>query len=1159
MTIAAVSLDDKYELETGRVFLTGTQALVRLPMMQRRRDAAAGLNTGCFISGYRGSPLGNYDRGLWQARRFLDEQGIKFQPGVNEDLAATAVWGSQQVNLIEPSDYDGVVGIWYGKGPGVDRCGDVFRHANGAGTSEHGGVLVLLGDDHAAKSSTLAHQSEYAMMHAMMPVLNPAGVQEFLDLGLHGIAMSRYAGVWIGFKCVTMTVDSSASVTVDPHRVEVRVPDDFEMPEGGLGIRWPDNALDIETRLVKHRLPAVHAYARANGLDRIVYDSPQARVGIVTAGKSYLDVMQALDDLGIDQDAAAAMGLRLYKLALTWPIEPQGLDRFAAGLDEIIVVEEKRGVIEEQIKELLYNSAERPARVVGKRDETGAILFPETNELGADQVAVELGRRLAAFDDSGRLSNRLSHLDPARADSNDVSKVSRTPYFCSGCPHNTSTQVPEGSRALAGIGCHFLVQAMDRNTATFTQMGGEGVSWISQAPFSNTEHIFVNLGDGTYFHSGLLAIRAAIASGANMTYKILFNDAVAMTGGQPLDGPLDVAQITRQVAAEGAKRVVVVTDEPDKYPVGSGFAPGTKIYHRDDLDTVQRDLREIGGVTVLVYDQVCATEKRRRRKRGKMIDPPRRAFINDLVCEGCGDCSVASNCVSVEPLETEFGRKRQINQSSCNKDMSCVNGFCPSFVTVEGGDLRGKAKAKTIDPERDALLATLTEPERPALDEPYNIMVTGVGGTGVVTVGALIGMAAHIEGKGCSVLDKVGAAQKNGAVFSQIRVANDPEELYALTIGNGRADLLLGCDLVVAAGREGLEKLGRGKTRAVVNSHNTPVASFIHDPDLDFGLSFNQKLVRDAVGDENVTFIEANELAVALFGDAIAANPFLIGLAYQKGLLPVSAEALERAIELNGIAVAMNKRAFAWGRLAAADPDAVAAEVARLSSETSTPPAAETLDDLIERRVAYLADYQNAAYAARYEALVERARAAEQKAAPGHTEFAEAVTRNAYKLMAYKDEYDVARLFTDGRFQARLRDTFDGDYKLRFHLASPLFAARDPRTGRLRKRSYGAYMLPVFGVLARLRGLRGTWLDPFGYTEERRTERRLIETYFETVDRLASEMFSGQHAPAVEIARIPERIRGFGHVKERNLAAAKRAEADLLQNLSCVPALQAAE
>ncbi len=1157
MTIAAVSLDDKYELETGRVFLTGTQALVRLPMMQRRRDAAAGLKTGCFISGYRGSPLGNYDRALWQARRFLDAQGIKFQPGVNEDLGATALWGSQHLNLSETTDYDGVVGIWYGKGPGVDRCGDVFRHANGAGTAPHGGVLALLGDDHAAKSSTLAAQSEYAMADAMMPVINPAGVQEFLDLGLHGIAMSRFAGVWVGFKCVTMTVDSSASVTVDPHRVEVRTPDDFAMPDGGLSIRWPDSALEIEARLVEHKLPAVHAYARANQLDRLIYDSPNARVGIVTAGKSYLDVMQALDDLGIDGDAAAAMGLRLYKLALTWPIEPEGLARFAEGLDEIIVVEEKRGFIESQVKEHLYNSADRPARIVGKRDETGAVLFPETYELSADEVALGLGRRLAGLDDSGRLSNRLSHLQPAAAETT-VSKVARTPYFCSGCPHNTSTKVPDGSRALAGIGCHFLAQGMDRNTATFTQMGGEGVSWLGQAPFAKTEHIFVNLGDGTYFHSGLLAIRAAVASGATMTYKILFNDAVAMTGGQPVDGPLDVAQITRQVVAEGVNKIVVVTDEPDKYPVGSEFAPGTKVYHRDELDAVQRDLREINGVTVLVYDQVCATEKRRRRKRGKMIDPPVRAYINDLVCEGCGDCSVASNCVSVEPLETAFGRKRQINQSTCNKDMSCVNGFCPSFVTVEGGELRGKAKAKTVDATRDALLDALIEPDRRTLDKPYNIMVTGVGGTGVVTVGALIGMAAHIEGRGCSVLDKVGAAQKNGAVFSQIRLAETPDDLHALTIGNGRADLLLGCDLVVAAGREGLEKLGRGTTRAVVNSHNTPVAGFIHNPDLDFGLPFNQKLIREAVGEESVTFVEANQMAVALFGDAIFANPFLIGLAYQKGLLPVSADAIECAIELNGVAVATNKRAFAWGRLTAMDPDTVAAEVARLSP-TQAATKSETLDELIARRVTDLTAYQNAAYAGRYRELVDRAWAAEEKTSPGRTDFAEAVARNAYKLMAYKDEYEVARLYTDGRFQARLSEVFGGDFTLRFHLAPPLFARRDPHTGHLRKRAYGAYMLPLFGILAKLRGLRGSFLDPFGYTLERRTERKLIADYFATATDVITRLTSDNHATAVEIARIPERIRGFGHVKERNLALAKRAEADLLQNLATAPALQAAE
>ena len=1171
---------------------------------------------------------------LWQAKNFLERDGIHFQPGVNEDLAATAVWGSQQVNLIEPSNKDGVVGIWYGKGPGVDRSGDVFRHANTAGTAAGGGVLVLLGDDHGAKSSTIPHQSEYAMMHAMIPVLNPAGVQELLDFGLHGIALSRYSGLWVGFKCVTMTIDSSASVSIDPSRIEITTPDNFAMPEDGLNIRWPDTALGAEVRMTEHKLPAAQAYVRANRLDRTIYDSPDARIGIVTAGKSYLDVMQALEDLGIDADLAAAMGLRVYKLAMTWPIEPEGVREFAAGLEEIIVVEEKRGLIEDQIKELLYNAPDRPARIVGKRDETGAPLLPETNELEADAIARVLGRRLTALDDGGRLSNRLIHLEAAEARTVEGGKLMRTPYFCSGCPHNSSTKVPDGSRALAGIGCHYLVQGMDRETATYTQMGGEGVSWAGQAPFTDRQHIFVNLGDGTYFHSGLLAIRAAVASGANMTYKILYNDAAAMTGGQPLDGHLDVPQITRQLAAEGVRKTYVVSDEPDKYPVASEFAPGVTIHHRDEMDELQRSLREVEGVTALVYDQVCATEKRRRRKRGKMIDPARRAFINELVCEGCGDCSVASNCVSIEPLETEFGRKRQVNQSSCNKDLSCVDGFCPSFVTVEGGSLRNSLATPAIGPERDHLVADLADPTAPSLERPWNIVVTGVGGTGVVTIGALIGIAAHIEGKACTVLDKVGAAQKNGAVLCQIKVAANPDQLHALNVGAQRANLLLGCDLVVAAGREALEKVGAGLTHAVINDHDTPVAGFIHNPDLDFAGSFNQRLVAEAVGTDHTTFCHATELATALFGDAIATNAFLLGVAYQKGLLPVSADALHRAMELNGVAVAMNKRAFAWGRLTAA------ADQAPIS-----------LNALIARRGGELARYQNRAYARRYRELVAKVRAAE--AAVGEDEaLSTAVARGAYTLMAYKDEYEVARLYTDGRFLKRLRDTFDGDYRLR--IAPPLFARRDPRTdtwplslwrsfeprisgscaARLWIRSaiardgasieayfatidgllgdltavnhataveiarmperiraprsraqsrggaaptrcgiasrrvtrigrpstrFGGPMLAIFRTLANFRFLRGTPLDPFGYSAERRGERRLIEAYFATIDGLLGDLTAVNHATAVEIARMPERIRGFGHVKERNLEAALKAEAALLQQYRGDAVLQAAE
>jgi indolepyruvate ferredoxin oxidoreductase len=1162
MTLAAVSLDDKYALETGRVFLTGTQALVRLPIMQRRRDAAAGLRTGGFISGYRGSPLGIYDKALWQARRFLDQNDIHFRPGVNEDLAATSIWGTQQLNLFERSGYDGVFGIWYGKGPGVDRCGDALRHANLAGSAACGGVLLLLGDDHAAKSSTTAHQSDYAMADPMIPVLSPAGVQEFLDLGLHGIALSRYAGTWCGFKCVTMTIDSSATVHVDPDRIEIVTPSDFEIPEGGLNIRWPDDRFEQERRLHQHKLPAARAYARANRLDRIVFDSPHPRIGIVTAGKSYLDVMEAFEELGIDSEFAAALGLRVYKVALVWPLEREGLRRFADGLEEIVVVEEKRGLIEDQIKAQFYNlsGSARPARVVGKRDEDGAVLFPPQGELTAQAIARVLGERLARLDRTGRLGTRLAALAPARAAQASSSSVVRVPYFCSGCPHNTSTKVPEGSRALAGIGCHFLAQFMDRNTATFTPMGAEGVTWIGQAPFADTRHVFVNLGDGTYFHSGLLAIRAAIAAGANMTYKILYNDAVAMTGGQPIDGALSVQQITVQVFGEGVRRIAVVSDEPTKYPLGAGFAPGTTFHHRRELDAVQRELREREGVTVLIYDQVCAAEKRRRRKRGRLADPARHAVVNELVCEGCGDCSVVSNCVSIEPLETEFGRKRRINQSTCNKDFSCIDGFCPSLVTIEGGELR-RSLATTGDDDRgDGALEALEEPSLPVTERPYNIIVTGVGGTGVVTIGALLGMAAHLEGKGCTVLDNVGLAQKGGAVLSHIRIAPKPEDIRAVAIGGGAADLLLGCDLVVAAGSEALAKVAAGRTSAVVNSHQTPVAGFIRDPDLDFAGAANRTLVAEATGETGALFVEATELATALFGDSIATNTFMLGLAYQRGLVPVSGAAIERAIELNGVAVTMNRRAFAWGRLAAVEPDRVAAEAARLAPRAAEAESlSRTLDEVVARRVAYLTDYQDAAYAERYAALVARVREAEAARVPGEQALATAVARGAFRLMAYKDEYEVARLHSDGRFLARLGEAFAGDWRVVFHMAPPLLARRDRRSGRLRKKSFGRWVIPLLKLLAGLRRLRGTPFDPFGHTAERRGERRLIGDYFAAVEALLAGLEPSNHALAVEIAALPERIRGFGHVKAQSVAQAKAEEARLTAAFCGAPEHLAAE
>jgi indolepyruvate ferredoxin oxidoreductase len=1154
MALAAVSLDDKYVLEKGRIYLTGTQALVRLPMMQRQRDTAAGLNTGCFISGYRGSPLGGLDQALWSARRFVEKNSIHFQPAINEELGATAVWGSQQLNLFPGAKYDGVFALWYGKGPGVDRSGDALKHGNAAGSSGYGGVLLLAGDDHTCKSSTLPHQSEYAFIDACIPVLNPAGVQEMLDLGLYGWAMSRYSGCWIAFKTIAETVDSSASVEVGPGRIEVVEPSDFEMPPGGLNIRWPDQPLDQEYRLHKYKLNAALAFARANRLDRIVLDGLHPRFGIVTTGKSYLDVRQALDDLGIDDAYAAEIGIRLYKVAMSWPLEPEGIRKFAEGLEEVLVVEEKRAVIENQLKEQLYNwRPDLRPRVIGKFDENGDWILPSNGELTPTRIARVIADRIARFRASPRIAERLSFLEATERQLTDnVVPFYRTPYFCSGCPHNTSTKVPEGSRALAGIGCHYLAQFMDRSTATFTQMGGEGAPWIGQSPFTETRHVFANIGDGTYAHSGVLAIRAAVAAKVNITYKVLFNDAVAMTGGQPIDGGLTVSAVTRQLAAEGVRRIVVITDEPDKYPPGNDFAAGTAVRHRDDLDAVQRELREIAGVTAIVYDQTCAAEKRRRRKRGRFPDPAKRVFINDLVCEGCGDCSRTSNCLSVVPVETEFGRKRAIDQSSCNKDYSCTEGFCPSFVTVHGGALR---KRKSADLS-EAGLPALPEPASPDLDMPYGILVTGVGGTGVVTIGALLGMAAHLEQKGCTVLDMTGLAQKGGAVYSHVRIARTPEQIRAVRIAAGGAKLLLGCDLVVSASTDALSKLRLGSSRAIVNSHQTITGDFTRDPDLAFPGHEMEGSIAGATGADGAEFLDATRLATGLLGDSIASNLFMLGYAFQRGLVPLSAAAIERAITLNGIAVEFNLDAFRWGRRAALDPALVEARAA----PATVPPShqlSEALDELVDRRIAFLTEYQNGAYAARYAARIRHVRAAEAVCLPGETRLTEAVARSLFKLMAYKDEYEVARLYTETDFLRRISDSFEGPYELHFHLAPPLLGDRDPETGHLRKRSFGPWMLPLFRVLAKLRYLRGTHFDIFGHSEERRLERRLISEYEALVEEILARLSPANHAVAAEIAALPLEIRGFGHVKEANLSRAKDKEAGLLSRLRSASSPQA--
>ncbi|HEY1148228.1 MAG TPA: indolepyruvate ferredoxin oxidoreductase family protein, partial [Pseudoduganella sp.] len=1066
----------------------------------------------------------------------------------------------QQTNLFEDAKYDGLFAMWYCKGPGVDRCGDVFKHANNAGSAKHGGVLVLAGDDHAAKSSSTAHQSDHILNACGIPVLYPSSVQEYIDYGLHAWAMSRYTGLWVSMKCVTDIIESGAVVDFDPDRVQIKMPEDFELPPGGLNIRWPDTVLDMEVRMNSYKWYAALAYCRANKLNKIIWDSPKPKIGIITAGKSYLDTRQALSDLGIDEQAAADIGIRLYKIGMTWPLEADGVHEFAKGLDEIIVVEEKRQILEYALKEELYNlpDGERP-RVVGKFDDTGEWsnkgktghgdwLLPATYELNPAQIARAIASRIAHYcaghPVAARVKERIAFLEAKEAALKSLPvkanpETDRIPYFCSGCPHNSSTKVPEGSRAMAGIGCHYMVLWMDRETSTFTHMGAEGVTWVGQAPFTNEKHVFTNLGDGTYFHSGILAIRAAVAAKVNITYKILYNDAVAMTGGQNVDGPLDPGMISRQIAAEGVTPIIVVTDDPDKYPDDYNWAKGVTVRHRSELMDVQKELRDMPGVSAMIYDQTCASEKRRRRKKGEYPDPAKRAVINEAVCEGCGDCSVQSNCLSVEPLETELGRKRQINQSSCNKDYSCVNGFCPSFVTVEGGGLKKPKKAAGAGGEVPALPL----PKLPSTLNPYGILITGIGGTGVVTVGQILAMAAHVEGKGAIVLDMSGLAQKGGPVMSHVRLADKQSDLYSTRVGTGSADLVIGCDQIVTASRDALSRMGEGRTWAAINSTGATTAAFIKNPDWQFPGSTSQGEIKRACGEQNVDFVDAGAIATALMGDSIATNMFMLGYSFQKGHVPLSEESLMKAIELNGVSVGFNKSAFAWGRYAAHDIAAV--------TKITTPAKviefkrSQTLEEIINKRVELLTAYQDLAYAKKYIDFVEQVKAAESKLGVKSLKLTEAVARYFYKLMAYKDEYEVARLHSDPAFREKLAGMFEGDYKVKFHLAPPLLAKKD-KDGHLVKQEFGPWMMKAFGVLAKFKGLRGTALDIFGYTAERKMERALIGEYRDTIAALLPKLTAENHATAVAIARIPEDIRGYGHVKERHLKAARQKEASLL-------------
>lgn len=1156
MSTGSISLDDKYALDTTRAYLTGIEALVRLPILQHQRDMERGLNTAGFVSGYRGSPLGGLDQAMWKAQPFLDRHNITFQPGVNEDLAATAVRGSQEVGLFPGARYDGVFGMWYGKGPGVDRSMDVFKHANAVGTAKYGGVLAVAGDDHAAKSSSLPHQSEHMFIGASIPVLAPANVQEVLDLGVFGWELSRYSGCWVGLKAITENMDSAISAEIDPGRINIVIPDSFELPEDGVHLRLPDNPLDQERRLNKYKIYAAREFALANKLNRVVIDSHNARLGIITSGKAYLDVLQALEDLGIDQQLAAHIGLRVYKVGMPWPLEPVATHCFAEGLEEILVVEEKRSIIEDQLTGQLYNwSVDRRPRVIGEFDEQGRDLLPNLSELTPAMVARAIAGRTRRFYQSEEIEKRLRFYDQKEqrlAAQRD--KIARLPHYCSGCPHNTSTQVPEGSIALGGIGCHYMGTFMpSRPAKTFTQMGGEGVTWVGQAPFTDNPHMFQNLGDGTYFHSGLLAIRQAIAAGVNITYKILYNDAVAMTGGQPVDGSLSVEQMITQLRGEGVEQVALVSDHPEKWRHIKGDK--LTIHHRDDLMAVQKTLRDTEGTTILLYEQTCAAEKRRRRKKGLMEEPNRRIFINHAVCEGCGDCGKKSNCLSVIPRETELGRKRQIDQSACNKDYSCVNGFCPSFVSVIGGSLKKNSGAA----DSSISFPPLPAPVLPELERPWNIVVTGVGGTGVLTITAVLAMAAHIEGKGCATMNQTGLAQKFGPVVSHLRVARQQEHINAVRIPAGDADLLIGCDLVVSTNDEALAKLNNERSHAVVNDAELPTSEFVYNPNATFPGDSMRRLIEEEVGKEKVRFLDATELANHLLGDAVATNFFMLGYAYQSGLIPVSAEAIDQAIALNGVAVDFNRQAFLWGRRAVVDIDEVR-RIAGVAANHWQP--LQDVDDMIDFRVKHLSDYQDAAYAQRYREWLERVRTREVAvlgdAGGADSDQSElvltrAVARALHKLMAYKDEYEVARLYSNGDFLRDLAEHFEGDYKLHFHLAPPILARKDPDTGLPRKRTFSGWMLPLFGVLAKLKWLRGSRFDPFAYSKERQMERAMIDGFLEELEVILAKLDRHNRHAAVEAVQAVETVRGFGHVKLAAIAQYQQEREQRLNRLDGEP------
>ena len=1131
----SVSLNDRFDLEKSPVLLNGTQALVRLMLQQAARDKAAGLNTAGYVTGYRGSPLGAVDQQMARAKPFLEAAQVRFQEGLNEDLAATAIWGTQQAELRGEGKYDGVFALWYGKGPGVDRSGDVMKHANMAGTSRNGGVIMAMGDDHTGESSTVLHQSDWAMVDAYMPIVSPAGVQEILDYGHYAYELSRFSGLWVGLKTMKDTVEATAVVDGNPHRMAFVRPE-FTMPEGGLNIRLQDLPILQEARMIDYKRFAAEAFSHANRMDKRIWGKPGARIGFVAAGKNWLDLVHALGLLGLDAAECERLGITTYKVGQTWPLDMKGLHDWAEGLDLIVVVEEKRKLIEVQIKEAIFD--DRKGRRVygwhkGEATENGrrVELFPTRYALDPVQIAEKLGEILA---EEGCVTDRLSAgrakvAESRRAD-NAKDIAQRIPYFCSGCPHNSSTKVPEGSRAYAGIGCHYMVQWMDRSTIGYTHMGGEGANWIGESLFSHRGHVFQNLGDGTYNHSGIQAIRAAKAAGTTITYKILFNDAVAMTGGQRNEGGLSAARIAHEVVAMGVSPVVVVYDAKEDIDLRA-FPPGVETHERAELMAVQDRLAATTGVSALIYVQTCAAEKRRRRKRGEFPDIDKRVFINTDVCEGCGDCGVQSNCVSIVPVETELGRKRAIDQSSCNKDFSCVKGFCPSFVTLQGAKVK-KAATRALD------LPDLPEPVLPAIDGTHNVVVTGVGGTGVVTVGAVLAQAAQIAGMGAGMMEMAGLAQKGGAVHIHLRLAKRPDDISAVRVAVGEAHCVIGGDLVVTAGAKTIGLMSQGQTGAVVNSHEIVTGQFTRDTEFRLPVNDLQVALQARLRDRLHLF-DASELARVVLGDSIYSNMMVFGGAWQAGLIPVPLDAIRQAIVLNKAAVEGNLRAFEIGRWAVLHPDQAAAV---LRPETAS---AESVDPVAFREAALVA-YQGKALARKFRALVDSV---------PDTALREAVAKGYHKLLAYKDEYEVARLHLASAQKAR--EQFDGDLRMTFHLAPPILGGTGP-DGRPKKREFGPWMLGVFKVLAGMKALRGTMLDPFGCTAERRHERALIAEYEADMAEWLPRMTPSNRDRVMELALLPLQIRGFGPVKAANAARAATRRAEILAALNA-PARMAAE